>query len=339
MVDSFYKQSHVDCLERCKYNPNSQLPAQPDYCAEGESRLLDQIGRINTAIKTNNTRNAGIQLIALVGEGTRGVARGEGKLSLVVSILPRAAMATSSAVSLDEVSPQGASQFFGIKKASLGQQLLPLSSKMAANLYRLYMRNQNGGGIPPAALAAPAAAPPIAALPAGPIVAAPPPAAAPPAAPVVVVPPITLEEKYRIEFARFMDDNVQFMVEVSDYIPIPEEFEDDPILSQYICPITSCLIRHPITLKQSKGAREFHFERIGIFGYIQFSVQHRLPIINPSTRELMRPCQLYPNDELQAIIDERLAELMADEEGLTDVWDSGARRSQPSKLEREEKEE
>ena len=36
-----------------------------------------------------------------------------------------------------------------------------------------------------------------------------------------------------------------------DYKPIPEEFEDDEILQNFICPITHAPMRYPVTTPKS----------------------------------------------------------------------------------------
>lgn len=132
--------------------------------------------------------------------------------------------------------------------------------------------------------------------------------------PALVVPPPVFDgfEEIRIDFEQFLNGNALFIAEINNYIPIPKEYEADPILSQYICPITSSLIRHPVTLRQVGAV--FHFERAGIFAWVQMCVKNHLVVTNPCTQEPIALCQMLVNFELQKLIDNHLAMLQTGKE-------------------------
>ena len=80
---------------------------------------------------------------------------------------------------------------------------------------------------------------------------------------------------------------------------IPEEFGDDEVLSQYICPIAQNLIRHPTTDPTSGRV----YERTAIEEWID---RHHT---SPLSRAPLEKDQLVPNREVQERIDNRLREL------------------------------
>jgi hypothetical protein len=80
---------------------------------------------------------------------------------------------------------------------------------------------------------------------------------------------------------------------------IPEEFEVDEILSQYICPITRSPIRHPVTDPTSRTM----YERAAIEEWID---RHHT---SPLSRAPLERAQLVPDREAQERIDNRLREL------------------------------
>ena len=80
---------------------------------------------------------------------------------------------------------------------------------------------------------------------------------------------------------------------------IPEEFEDDEILSQYTCPITQSPIRHPV-IDPTSGTM---YERAAIEEWIDH--HHTSPL----SRAPLEKDQLVPNREIQERIDNRLREL------------------------------
>ncbi|HVX01084.1 MAG TPA: hypothetical protein VHA52_11730 [Candidatus Babeliaceae bacterium] len=102
-------------------------------------------------------------------------------------------------------------------------------------------------------------------------------------------------------------------------ISIPEAYQDDVTLNQFICPINGSPIRFPVTLKgkiQTKMGEEvlerefdYHFERAAIVAWVRTCMSRQSPIINPVTRLPFDPRHLVVNRDLQAFIENRLREL------------------------------
>ncbi len=86
---------------------------------------------------------------------------------------------------------------------------------------------------------------------------------------------------------------------------IPEEFEDDLILRQYVCPITRAPIRHPVIDPTSATLTSVGtmYERDAIEEWVNRS--HRSPL----TRKHLEINDLVPGTNVQSIIDNRLREL------------------------------
>ncbi len=89
-----------------------------------------------------------------------------------------------------------------------------------------------------------------------------------------------------------------------DYEPIPEEFEDDEILKNFICPITQAPMRYPVTAPNDNRGPDHHFERRAILAWLQNHNTH------PITRAPLNENDLRENLEMRAIIEMRLGQLM-----------------------------
>ena len=106
-------------------------------------------------------------------------------------------------------------------------------------------------------------------------------------------------------FAQHQRDDLEVHRERERAIPlanretIPEEFEDDEVLSQYVCPITAAPIRHPV-IDPTTGRMH---ERYAIEEWID--AHHTSPLCHlPLERGALVPVR-----DVQNIIDDRLREL------------------------------
>ena len=83
---------------------------------------------------------------------------------------------------------------------------------------------------------------------------------------------------------------------------IPDEYEEDEVFSQYICPITQVPIRYPRRDPQTGHIYEAH----AIIGWLELNPT------SPLTRSPLTPAELEEVPEIQAQIETRLRELQRD---------------------------
>lgn len=88
-----------------------------------------------------------------------------------------------------------------------------------------------------------------------------------------------------------------------DYEGIPEEHEDNPVFSQYLCPITQMPMRFPVTAPSVPGHPGHHFERKAIIDWL------RRNKTNPMNQQPLRLNQLRENTAMREIIENELKRL------------------------------
>ena len=99
--------------------------------------------------------------------------------------------------------------------------------------------------------------------------------------------------------SRFYELRQREFADLPEREAIPIELEDDPVLSQYICPITQTVIRHPVI----DPVTHTLYERDAILGWIQINPT------SPLTRIALSADDLLEVPEIQQIIDDRLETL------------------------------
>ena len=106
---------------------------------------------------------------------------------------------------------------------------------------------------------------------------------------------------------------------------IPEEFEDDDVIEQYICPITLCPIRYAVIDPTTSTM----YDRAAIEAWI--AANHSSPI----SRRCLEKAELVPATEIQEIIDNRLGHLQRRRDAMGErIKEFAATRQQerPSEL-------
>jgi len=89
---------------------------------------------------------------------------------------------------------------------------------------------------------------------------------------------------------------------------IPEEFQNDPVLQEHICPITLLPIRVPMRVRNTgPGPAFFYFERAALIAWFTTSGS----LTNPLTRVALTPADIEIDEALHAAITDRLAILTA----------------------------
>ena len=99
--------------------------------------------------------------------------------------------------------------------------------------------------------------------------------------------------------SRYFDLRKSEFSDLQDRQTIPFEFEDDPVLSRYICPITGAVIRHPVVDPVTLTL----YERDAILGWLERSQT------SPLTKLTLSADDLLEATEIQVLIDDRLKEL------------------------------
>lgn len=110
-------------------------------------------------------------------------------------------------------------------------------------------------------------------------------------------------EKFKDWYARNAANAKPVDMKNLDYKMIPDEHHDDDIFNQFICPITFCPIRFPVTAPNKVGGPDHHFERAAIVEWLSKSK------INPLTKKPLHLRDLKENDDMRQIIEDRMKDL------------------------------